>query len=106
MDRIVQGVCDTKLKAKLLAEAGLTLTRAIELGKAAEQTYAQLKSMDNSASNADPSEIDAIGSKTVVLQLQDELEGEAVKAVEQRGMRGEEELSEEERDEDREVVIT
>ena len=63
MDRIVQGVRDAKLKAKLLAEAGLTLTRAVELGKAAEQTYAQLKSMDNSASNADPAEIDAIGFK-------------------------------------------
>ena len=63
IDRIVQGVRDIKLKAKLLAEAGLTLTRAVELWKAAEQTYAQLKSMDNSASNVDPAEIDAIGFK-------------------------------------------
>lgn len=49
MDRIVQGVKDHQVKLRLLAEQNLTLARAVEIGKAAEQARVQMKTINNEA---------------------------------------------------------
>lgn len=47
MDKIVQGVYDQQLKTSLLREQSLTLEKAINMGRAAEQTKDQMKTMNS-----------------------------------------------------------
>lgn len=46
-DRIVCGVRDTRIKDRLLREPKLTLTKAVQICKAAEQTQVLMKAIDN-----------------------------------------------------------
>ena len=51
-DKLVFGICDTRVKERMLRESDLTLQKALDIVRAAESTKAQMKEMSKeSASN-------------------------------------------------------
>ena len=60
-DKLVFGICDTRVKERMLRESDLTLQKALDIVRAAESTKAQMKEMSREATSID--QIQASGSR-------------------------------------------